>query len=72
MCFKKSLRKRLTIIKENPSVADWWLEMEQTYSNDTVPRFDLRTNKSIKQMHELSKQKFNTIEDNHEIQKKQM
>ena len=47
LCFKKSLRKRLTIVKENPSVADWWLKME------------------------LSKQPFRTIEDKHEVAKKQ-
>ena len=71
LCFKKSLRKRLTIIKENPKIADWWLKMEQTYSNKSIPRFDLRTNKSIEQMVELAKKPFRTIEDKHELSKKQ-
>lgn len=71
LCFKKSLRKRLTILKENPEIANWWLNMEQKYATETIPRFDLRTNKSIKQMVILSKQKFRTIEDKHLIEKKQ-
>jgi hypothetical protein len=32
-CFKKSLRKLMTIAKENPQLADWWREMEQKYGN---------------------------------------
>jgi hypothetical protein len=32
LCFKKSLKKRLTIIKENPESAKWWLEMENKYA----------------------------------------
>ena len=71
LCFKKSLRKRLTILKENPEIANWWLNMEQKYATETIPRFDLRTNKSIEQMVELSKQKFRAIEDKHLIEKKQ-
>lgn len=31
LCWKKSLRKKLTILKENPSVADWWHQMEEKY-----------------------------------------
>ena len=58
LCFKKSLKKRLTIIKEKPEVADWWLKMEQDYSSEAIPRFDLRTNKSIKQLIEMAKQPF--------------
>ena len=44
LCFKKSLKKRLTIIRENPKIADWWLQMEQKHAFENVPRFDLRTN----------------------------
>lgn len=32
-CWKKSLRKLLTIAKENPSAFDWDIEMEQKYEN---------------------------------------
>lgn len=71
LCFKKSLKKRLTIIKENPSVADWWEEMENKYSSESIPRFDLRTNKSISELKELSKKPFQKAEDLHELSKLQ-
>ena len=32
-CFKKSLRKLLTIAKEEPKRFDWWVEMENKYEN---------------------------------------
>ena len=31
LCFLKSVRKKRTIIKEDPTIADWWLEMESKY-----------------------------------------
>ena len=71
LCFKKSLRKRLTIIKEKPESAKWWSDMEQNYGNDQYPRFDLRTNKTVCEIVELSKKPFRTIEDKHESSKKQ-
>ena len=71
LCFKKSVRKRLTLIKEEPRIADWWLEMENKYSTEAIPRFDLRTNKSVQQLISESKQPFRTIEDVHELNKKQ-
>tara|TARA_R110002012_G_scaffold77953_2_gene198726 strand:+ start:24 stop:872 length:849 start_codon:yes stop_codon:yes gene_type:complete len=71
LCFKKSVRKRLTMIKENPKDADWWLEMENKYGTDKIPRFDLRTNKSVQDLINESKKPFRTIEDLHEIRKKQ-
>lgn len=71
LCFKKSLKKRLTIIKENPSKAEWWLEMEQKYSSEEIPRFDLRTNKSIEQLVEMAKRPFTKAEDLHELSKQQ-
>ncbi len=71
MCFKKSLKKRLTIIKENPEKAKWWLEMEQKYSSEEVPRFDLRTNKSIEQLVEMAKGPFTTAKDLHELSQQQ-
>lgn len=71
LCFKKSVRKRLTLIKENPQIAKWWLEVEDKYSSDKIPRFDLRTNKSVEDLINLSKKPFKTIEDLHELKKKQ-
>jgi hypothetical protein len=71
LCFKKSLKKRLTIIKENPKVADWWLEMEKKYSSEEIPRFDLRTNKSISELIKMAQRPFTRAEDLHELSKQQ-
>ena len=71
LCFKKSTRKRLTIIKENPNVAKWWQRMEETYGNEDLPRFDLRSNLSIEQLVKMAQQPFNKVEDLHELSKKQ-
>ena len=71
LCFKKSTKKRLTIIKDNPSVADWWKKMEVLYGNDDIPRFDLRTNLSIKELTDMAQKPFTKAEDLHELDKKQ-
>jgi 3'-phosphoadenosine 5'-phosphosulfate sulfotransferase (PAPS reductase)/FAD synthetase len=39
LCFKKGLRKLMTITKENPHLADWWREMENKYENFTPERY---------------------------------
>ena len=33
LCYKKGLRKLMTIVKDKPELADWWREMEQKYEN---------------------------------------
>ena len=71
LCFKKSLKKRLTLIKERPEVAKWWLDMEDKYSSETIPRFDLRTNVSVEQLVEMAKQPFTKAHDLHELDKQQ-
>lgn len=71
LCFKKSIRKRLTILKENPKIGEWWNKMEKKYSSTEVPRFDLRANITIEDLIEMSKQPFRTIEDQHELRKQQ-
>ena len=71
LCFKKYLKKRLTIIKERPEVADWWLNMESNYSSDIVPRFDLRTNVSIEKLVEMAEKPFTKAHDLHELSKQQ-
>ena len=71
LCFKKSTRKRLMIISENPNVAEWWQRMEETYGNEDLPRFDLRSNLSIEQLVKMAQQPFNKVEDLHELSKKQ-
>jgi hypothetical protein len=35
LCYKKGLRKLMTIAKNNPELTDWWKEMEQKYENYT-------------------------------------
>tara|TARA_R110000823_G_scaffold261878_1_gene382572 strand:+ start:19 stop:864 length:846 start_codon:yes stop_codon:yes gene_type:complete len=72
LCFKKSTRKKLTLIKENPKIANWWLKMENKFSTDKYPRFDLRTNLTINQLIEKSKKPFKTIQDLHELNKTQV
>lgn len=71
LCFKKSTRKRLTLIKENPKVAEWWQRMEETYGNEDLPRFDLRSNLSVEQLVKMAQKPFNSVEDLHELSKKQ-
>lgn len=71
LCFKKSLKKRLTIIKENPESAKWWLEMEKKYSSERIPRFDLRTNKSIEELVEMAQRPFTKAQDLHELSQQQ-
>ena len=72
LCFKKSLKKRLTIVKENPKIAEWWEKMENKYSSETIPRFDLRTNKSVAEIKELAKKPFTKAKDLHELSKQQI
>ena len=71
LCFKKSLKKRITIVAENPELALWWLVQEQKYSYSKVPRFDLRTNKSIEDIIEMSKAPFTKAEDLHQLDQQQ-
>ena len=72
LCFKKSLKKRLTIIKENPKLASWWLNLEEKYSSEITPRLDLRTNKSIAELIEIAKRPFTTAQDIHKLNKQQI
>lgn len=65
------MKKRLTIIKENPESAKWWLEMEQKYSSEEIPRFDLRTNKSIEELVEMAQRPFTKEQDLHELSQQQ-
>lgn len=54
-CFKKSLRKRLTLLNENPSISDWWEEMERKYSNTVIDKFDIRGKRSVAEIKVLAK-----------------
>lgn len=63
LCFKKSLKKRLTIISENPSVADWWKNAEETYGSEESPRFDMRTNLTVSEQIQMAKRPFSKAVD---------
>jgi hypothetical protein len=69
MCWKKSERKLLTMILENPHLLDWWNEMEIKYGEGEFTFF--RKNKSAIDLIELSKQKFRKANDEHEANKQQ-
>ena len=72
LCFKKSLRKRMTLIKENKNIADWWINMENKYGNYKAPRFDLRNNISVNDIVNKSNDPFVLVNDKHELDKKQI
>jgi hypothetical protein len=71
LCFLKSIRKKLTIITENPNIADWWDKLEKDYSSETQPIFDVYRDLSIEQLVEKAKKPFNKAKDKHELNKQQ-
>jgi hypothetical protein len=67
LCWKKSDRKLLTIIKENPQLTDWWRDMEAKYGEFVPegkrPAVDkaitfFRKGRLVNELVELSKQHF--------------
>ena len=72
LCFKKSVRKRMTLIKENKDIAKWWIDMESKYGDEVVPRFDLRSNLSVEEIVKKAQKPFQSIEDVYELSKKQV
>lgn len=73
MCWKKSNRKLLTLIKEKPNLIEWWDEMEEKYKNYVPPHRDrkynneditfYRSNLSAKDLKEMSKEDFNKADN---------
>lgn len=74
LCFKKSLRKLMTIVKQNPDLVDWWGELEKQYSefipiskrnNEKLkpPLYCFRSNKSIFDIVEMAKHPFSPARD---------
>lgn len=63
LCFKKSLKKRLTIIAENPKCAEWWDNAEREFGSDESPRFDMRTNLTVSEQMEMAKRPFSKAID---------
>ena len=71
LCFKKSLKKRLTIINENPKIAEWWQNMEEKFGSEESPRFDMRTNLTVRNQIEIAKKPFRKAIDLHELSQQQ-
>ncbi len=76
LCFEKSNRKLLTIIKEEPNLLDWWKKMEQKYSHMPIEgktsyneyannkgMFFFRQNQSSLNLLNLCKQPFRSATD---------
>jgi 3'-phosphoadenosine 5'-phosphosulfate sulfotransferase (PAPS reductase)/FAD synthetase len=72
LCFLKSKRKKLTLVKENPNIVQWWNEMEYKYSGGNQPIFDVYRDLSIEDLIELSKHPFQKAIDKHELRKQQI
>ena len=70
MCWKKSERKLLTMILEQPKMIEWWNDMEVKYGEGEYVFF--RKNKSAVDLIELSKSNFRKATDEHETNKQQM
>ena len=68
LCFKKSFRKLMTIVKETPKLIDWWSEMELKYNlfipegkknGNLIPPINcFRMNKSIFDIVDMAKNTF--------------
>lgn len=76
LCFEKSNRKLMTIIKEDPDTVDWWREMSEKYSKISIDKKDsynyfannggmnfYRQNLSIEDLVEMSKAPFSKATD---------
>lgn len=64
LCWKKSLRKRLTIIKENPGIERQWGEWEAA-SEYVFDRDEIK----ISELLEMSKNPFSAVQDKFELSK---
>lgn len=71
LCFLKSKRKKLTILKNNPTIGDWWKSMEQKYSSQYQEKFDVIGGNSISDLIEMSDSNFTPVKDKHEIRQQQ-
>lgn len=69
LCYKKGLRKLMTIVKDKPELADWWREMENKYGyfdpreRGRVPYRFYRDDMSIDDIIEESKLPFDLAKD---------
>jgi hypothetical protein len=54
LCFLKSKRKRLTVLKKDPVTGLWWADMELFYESPKQPMFDVRNNLTVADLVALS------------------
>lgn len=66
LCWKKSKRKRLTLIDEHPFVWEWWNKIENEFGAGTY-RFDQREGLDILDLVELAKKPFRKAMDKKEL-----
>jgi len=71
LCFLKSERKKLTLLLENPNLAEWWNQMELKYGTERQTIFDEQRNLSIERLLELSKLPFRKAVDKNELRNMQ-
>jgi 3'-phosphoadenosine 5'-phosphosulfate sulfotransferase (PAPS reductase)/FAD synthetase len=68
LCFKKSLKKRMTIIKEDPECAEWWNKVEKASKKGYI--FD-RSRLTTETIIEMTKDYFKEAEDKHDLRQKE-
>ncbi len=79
LCFKKTIRKLLTLIKEDKRITNWWIQIENKYKefippgrvhNPKIkpPLHFFRDNTSTRQLIELSKKPFTPFRENQNYQ----
>ena len=61
------MRKRLTIIKENPETSEWWIDMENQFAREFQDKMDMRNNISVSDLVEIAKQPFSKAIDKQEM-----
>ena len=66
-CFLKSIRKKLTLITENPDSIEWWNKMEVKYPKDRQPIFDVYRDMKIASLVEMSQKPFRKVIDKYEL-----
>lgn len=71
LCFLKSVRKKLTLLSEDVSKADWWDRIEQKYAKEYQDKFDVYRNLTIADLVERAQRPFSKTIDKHELNKQQ-
>ena len=71
LCFLKSVRKKLTIIKQDPNTVEWWLDLEQNNITEQRPMLDVYRELSMPDLIRMAKQPFRVAADAHELRKQQ-